>query len=214
MKTYSCTVCGYVIGSEIIPTTGNYVPSVNVLPYASIFPTATVTHPALKATAETKNDTVTLKWNKINNAKKYTVYQLINGKYVKVKDTNTTTVTFKKLKNGNTYKFIVRYTVNGKESSNAYSGRISVTLRYKPVVKAAATQNSVRLVWNDIPNSQKYAVYKYVNGKAVKLIETKKTSVKINKLTSKTEYQYIVCAYVNGKWTTMTKSDIVTVKTE
>lgn len=29
-----------------------------------------------------------------------------------------------------------------------------------------------------------------------------------------TEYQYIVCAYVDGEWTSMKKSDIVTIKTK
>ena len=33
------------------------------------------------------------------------------------------------------------------------------------------------------------------------------------KLIPDTEYKYIVRAYVDGKWTTMLKSDIVTVKT-
>ncbi len=225
-KTYSCAVCGYVIRTEILPATGgsgntggngntgSYVPPTTVPSSTPTFPTTIVTRPTLTVKATTKNDTVTLKWNKINNAKKYTVYQLVNGKYVKIKDTDKTSVTFKKLKSGKTYKFLVRYTVNGQKSSNVYSGRISVTVNYKPVVKATATQNSVRLVWDDVPNAQKYAVYKYVNGKAVKLIETKKTSVKINKLAPKTKYQYIVRAYINGKWTTMTKSDIVTATTK
>lgn len=52
-----------------------------------------------------------------------------------------------------------------------------------------------------------------MNGKAVKLRETDKLAVKIVNLKSDTEYKYIVRAYVDGKWTTMTKSDIVTIRT-
>lgn len=61
--------------------------------------------------------------------------------------------------------------------------------------------------------AEKYAVYKYVNGKTVKLIETTKRTVKINKLSPDTKYKYIVRAYVDGEWTTAKKSDIVTAKT-
>ncbi len=61
---------------------------------------------------------------------------------------------------------------------------------YKPLPKATASKNSI------------------------KLTETKKLSVKIGKLILDTEYKYIVRAYVDGKWTTMLKSDIVTVKTK
>ena len=57
-------------------------------------------------------------------------------------------------------------------------------------------------------------IYKYVDGKTVKLGETEKLSVNINKLSPDTEYQYIVRVFVNGEWTKMTKSDIVTVKTK
>lgn len=85
---------------------------------------------------------------------------------------------------------------------------------YKPLPKATASKNSIKLTWEAVPEAEKYAIYKYVDGKAVKLTETKKLSVKIGKLILDTEYKYIVRAYVDGKWTTMLKSDIVTVKTK
>lgn len=85
---------------------------------------------------------------------------------------------------------------------------------YKPLPKATASKNSIKLTWEAVPKAEKYAIYKYVDGKAVKLTETKKLSVKTGKLILDTEYKYIVRAYVDGKWTTMLKSDIVTVKTK
>lgn len=85
---------------------------------------------------------------------------------------------------------------------------------YKPLPKATASKNSIKLTWEAVPEAEKYAIYKYVDGKAVKLTETKKLSVKIGKLILDTEYKYIVRAYVDSKWTTMLKSDIVTVKTK
>ena len=84
----------------------------------------------------------------------------------------------------------------------------------KPVVTATATKNSIKLKWNAVSGATKYRVYKIVNGKARLVIETTKHGLNINKAKSDTEYQYIVRAYVDGSWTSMKKSDIVTVKTK
>ena len=84
----------------------------------------------------------------------------------------------------------------------------------KPVVTATATKNSIKLKWNAVSGATKYRVYKIVNGKAKLVIETTKHGLNINKVKSDTEYQYIVRAYVDGSWTSMKKSDIVTVKTK
>ena len=84
----------------------------------------------------------------------------------------------------------------------------------KPVVTATATKNSIKLKWNAVSGATKYRVYKIVNGKARLVIETTKHGLNINKAKSDTEYQYIVRAYVDGSWTSMKKSDIVTIKTK
>ncbi len=84
----------------------------------------------------------------------------------------------------------------------------------KPIVTATATKNSIKLKWNAVSGATKYRVYKIVNGKARLVIETTKHGLNINKAKSDTEYQYIVRAYIDGSWTSMKKSDIVTVKTK
>ncbi len=84
----------------------------------------------------------------------------------------------------------------------------------KPIVTATATKNSIKLKWNAVSGATKYRVYKIVNGKAKLVIETTKHGLNINKAKSDTEYQYIVRAYIDGSWTSMKKSDIVTVKTK
>ena len=220
LRVYSCSVCGYVLRTETIPATGynypNYptYPTYPTYPFdSSIFNVVTFTD-KVNITAETEGNTITIKWDKVEKADKYYVYQYKNGKYVKVKTTSDTSATFKKLKNGETYKFLVRYTKSGRLSPTKYSGTISVKVYYKPIPKPTATKNSIKLTWEAVPDAEKYAIYKYVDGKAVKLTETKKLSVKIGKLIPDTEYKYIVRAYVDGKWTTMLKSDIVTVKTK
>ena len=203
VRVYSCSVCGYGIRTEIISATGG-----NVISTPSVFTEN------LTVNAEESGSTVTLSWDMVKNADKYYVYQYKDRKYVKVKTTADNSVEINGLKNGGTYKFLVRYTIGGKLSPMTYSYKITVKVYYKPVVKAASTENSVRLTWKAVPNAEKYAVYKYVDGKAVKLGETTKLAVRINKLLPDTEYKYIVRAYVDGKWTAMMTSDIVTIKTK
>ena len=215
VRVYSCSVCGYVLRTETIPATG--MPSYPTYPTYPTYPvvsTPSVFTEKLTAKAELDGGTATLSWDKVENADKYYVYQYKNGKYVEIKTTTDTSVTFKGLKNGKTYKFLVRYSIGGKLSPMTYSDKITVKVYYKPIAKATSTENSIKLTWRAVPNAEKYAVYKYVDGKAVKLCETEKLAVRINKLTPDTKYQYIVRAYVDGKWTSMKKSDIVTFKTK
>ena len=213
-----CTVCGRILTTSTIPKVdypvypidpANYIP---YIPLVSSVPGTVVKY--LDAEVELDGSTATLSWNEITNVDYYSIYQYKDGKYVEVKTTEKTKVIIKNLKNGKDYKFLVRYTVNGRLSSKYYSDHIEFTAYYKPVPEAEVIGNSVRLTWKAVPGAEKYAVYKYTDGKAVKLIETEKRSVIINKLKPNTEYNYIVRAYVDGKWTTMTKSDIVTVTTE
>lgn len=220
VRVYSCYICGYAFRTETIPAAGyDYYPTYPSYPIYPTYPTyhvfltPSVFTEDLTVNAEADGSMVTLSWDKIENADKYYVYQYKDGRYVKVKTTTDTSVTLKGLKNGETYKFLVRYSIGRKLSPMTYSYNITVKVYYKPIVKAASTENSIKLTWQAVPNAEKYAIYKYVDGKAVKLCETEKLAVKINKLTPDTEYQYIVRAYVDGKWTTMTKSDIVTVNT-
>jgi len=221
VRVYSCYICGYAFRTETIPATGyDYYPTYPSYPAYPTYPTYPVfLTPGvftedLTVNAEADGSMVTLSWDKIENADKYYVYQYKDGKYVKIKTTTDTSVTLKGLKNGETYKFLVRYSIGRKLSPMTYSYKITVKVYYKPIAKAASTENSVKLTWQAVPNAEKYAICKYVDGKAVKLCETEKLAVRINKLTPDTEYQYIVRAYVDGKWTTMTKSDIVTVNTD
>ena len=221
VRVYSCYICGYAFRIETIPAAGyDYYPTYPSYPIYPTYPTYPVflTHGVfteeLTVNAEADGSTVTLSWDDVQKAEKYYVYQYKDGRYVKIKTTTDTSVTLKGLKNGETYKFLVRYSIGRKLSPMTYSYNITVKVYYKPIAKAASTENSVKLTWLAVPNAEKYAIYKYVDGKAVKLCETEKLAVRINKLIPDTEYQYIVRAYVDGKWTTMTKSDIVTVNTD
>ena len=218
VRVYSRSVCGYVLRTETIPATGMpshpTYPTYPTNPTYPVISTPSVFTENLTVKAESDGGTATLSWDKVENADKYYVYQYKDGKYVEIKTTTDTSVTFKGLKNGKTYKFLVRYSIGGKLSPMTYSDKITVKVYYKPIAKATSTENSIKLTWRAVPNAEKYTVYKYVDGKAVKLCETEKLAVRINKLTPDTKYQYIVRAYVDGKWTSMKKSDIVTFKTK
>jgi len=221
VRVYSCYICGYAFRTETIPAAGyDYYPTYPSYPIYPTYPTYPVFltpgvfTEELTVNAEADGSMVTLSWDEVQKADKYYVYQYKDGKYVKIKTTTDTSVTLKGLKNGETYKFLVRYSIGRKLSPMTYSYKITVKVYYKPIAKAASTENSIKLTWQAVPNAEKYAICKYVDGKAVKLCETEKLAVRINKLTPDTEYQYIVRAYVDGKWTTMTKSDIVTVNTD
>ena len=211
-RTFKCAICGYVMSTETIPAIGNnYYPTYLIY---SVISTPSVFTEKLTVKAESDGSTVTLSWNEVEKAVKYHVYQYKDGKYIKINTTANTSVTLKDLKNGETCKFLVRYTVGGILSPMTYSNKITVNVYFKPIVKAESTENSAILTWQAVPDAEKYAIHKYADGKALKLCETEKRAVKITRLSPDTEYHYIVSAYVDGKWTTMLRSDIVTIRTK
>ena len=216
-KVYKCTVGGEILRTEKLPklddTTTN--PTNTTTGNSSFAPTPnSFTAPSINASVEIKNGKAVIRWDKIKNADSYVIYIEKNGKFVKLKETEKTSVTVKNLKAGKSYKFKIAYTINGRVSKNAQEILVSMSGIEKPIVTASSDENSVTLRWNKIEGAEAYAVYKVTDGKAKKLIETQKNGVKINGLESQTEYSYIVRVKINGEWSTMTKSDIVTVLTK
>ena len=215
LRTYSCTVCGYVMRTETIPALKqdyypNYIyddfnPFINVTPAYSF--------EQIKLTGKISKNNVILKWTEVGDADKYTVYQLIDGKYKAIKTTTENTYTVKNLPTGK-YKFIVRYTVDGRISPISKCNSLTANIKNsKPYPAATVKNNIVTLKWQPVDNAEKYAIYLVKDGKATKLKEIKKTSVRY-KLKPGKEYQFVVRAYVDGKWTTMKTSDIVKVTAE
>ena len=92
----------------------------------------------------------------------------------------------------------------GKTSGSA-STAITVTAK-------STVAGKVTLSWNKVDGATKYGVYQYKDGK-YKALTTKltKTSASVKGLTSGKTYKFVVRAYVNGKWTTVTTKDIVKV---
>ena len=208
--TYTCTVCGSVTGTERIQDNKTYdIPDYT---FAPLYIETGITYEKLRIDVETDESSVTLSWNSIGGAKGYKVYVYdSDDALISVKKTDETTITFRKLTNGETYRFVVKYTLSGRSYLSNYSDEAKVTIMYKPFVKASAGFGSVKLSWEAVEGAEKYAVYKITDGRAVKLTETTKLSVRIS---TSEEGIYGVKAYVNGKWTTLTTSDLVKAKAE
>ena len=208
--TYTCTVCGSVTGTERIKDNKTY--NIPDYTFAPLYIETGITYEKLRIGVETDESSVTLSWNSIGGAKGYKVYVYdSDDALISVKKTDETTITFKKLTNGETYRFVVKYTLSGRSYLSNYSDEAKVTIMYKPFVKVSAGFGSVKLNWEAVEGAEKYAVYKINDGRAVKLTETTKLSVRIS---TSEEGIYGVKAYVNGKWTTLTTSDLVKAKAE
>ncbi len=166
----------------------------------------------LKISARTDaSGNIVLEWEKIRKADKYTVYRLSGKRYTKVGDTKDTSFTFRNAQNGKSYKFMVRYSIDGEVSGVNDSFKIAVSVKKstaKPVVSASVYDGRVTLRWNVVEGASQYAVYRVTNDKLSKVTDTTDTTAVINQ--KPTDTGYAVKAYVNGKWTSVSKSDIVT----
>ncbi|MBP1535371.1 MAG: hypothetical protein IK999_14795 [Ruminococcus sp.] len=170
----------------------------------------------LKISARTdEKGNIVLEWEKIRKADKYTVYRLSGKRYTKVGDTKDTSYTFRSAENGKNYKFMVRYSIDGEVSGVNDSFKIAVSVKKsaaKPIVTASAKDGKVTLKWNAVEGASQYAVYRVTNGNLKKVTTTAETYAVIKQ--KPTDKGYAVKAYVNGKWKTVSKSDIVTRKAE
>lgn len=184
------------------------IPSVPSAPSAPSYkPAVFVPAPEIKTDITIENGKAKLEWNKIDGASEYIIYEVNNGKLTEVKRTKELTAELK-YRSGTTY--IVKYVKNGVISSTSKSkAEIKAD---KPVVSAEVGTDFVKFTWQDM-SADKYIVYKYVNGKAVKIGEVTKTSVKITGLKPDTEYSYIISAVIDGEETVKLKRDVITVRT-
>ena len=101
--------------------------------------------------------------------------------------------------------------MDGKLSEIADSYKVSVTAKYKPIASLTANEGSITIEWSKVENAEMYKVFKYVNGKLRLVTETTKRAIRITGTKAGKEYSYAVKAYVDGKWTTVSTSDIATV---
>ena len=207
-RVFRCTLCGEILRSEAIPPiTANF--QTNTVYSDNASQVIYTEFPELKFNVEIKDGIAVISWDKVETADRYVIYAIKDGKIseiAKIRKTSFETTH----QNGTNY--FVRYMKNGVLSPRAKSV-IENIVSDKPMVTAISDKNSVTLRWQDM-GAEKYNIYKYVDGKAVKIGSVNGASVKIKNLDADTEYKFIVTAVIDGKETAMMKSDIVTVRTK
>ncbi len=166
-----------------------------------------------KINVSIRGDSATLSWDKVRNADGYRIYDASGELKVLLGETDDTEYVIDNLKNDKEYEVVVSPFRNGKDMSDKYVMNIFLSSIYKPRATIESGYNYIRLEWNKVHFAQKYAVYKVVDGKAVQLWTGRSRALKIKGLESGTEYQYIIRAYIDGEWTTMTTNDIITAST-
>ena len=176
-----------------------------------------------KATA-TKNS-VTLKWDEVDGATGYRVYQYSPSKdkyVVKASIKGTETYTVKNLKENTTYKFKIKpyaKTSNGVKWVKASS---AVSIKTVDKTKAVFTEpvigsKGVTLSWNKVPGATHYMIFTLEDGEYTKIATAiKNTSYKVERLDSGKEYTFVVRGYkkVDGKVKKYALSDPLTIKTK
>ncbi|MBP0955301.1 MAG: InlB B-repeat-containing protein, partial [Oscillospiraceae bacterium] len=184
------------------------IPSGTAQPEVTVSSTDEIT-PRMWAVLNDDNS-VTVSWEKIKNASSYILYVEKDGKAVKLTETTNTEVTLKNAKNGATYKFSLKYTRNDTTYSAPKGYKANLRVYYKPAVTATVTKDGkILLKWNKVANADKYVIYRVnSSGRLIKAGITTKTAARI--AAKSTDTGYVVRAYVNGKLTKVTKSDIAT----
>ena len=209
-RVIKCKVCGEILKTETIPQIIINIPQIPAnIPTEKPSEVVYTEFPELNFSIEIKDGKAIISWDKVENVNKYVVYAIRDGKLTELEKTQKTEF---ETKHTSGTGYLVRYMKNGVLSPKAKSMNEGITSD-KPMVTAISDKNSVTLRWQDM-GAEKYNIYKYVDGKAVKIGSVNGTSVKIKNLYADTEYKFIVTAVIDGKEAAMMKSDIVTVKTK
>ena len=167
----------------------------------------------------TSMSSLTLSWNKNDNATGYLIQQYKDGewKHIRQLARNTaTTYTATGLAPSTTYQYRVRaYYTDG--STTTYSDYTTISGTTNPTnisgVKVSSTANSVTISWDKNNSATGYFVQQYKNGAWThvrQLARNTATTFTASGLTTSTTYQYRVRAYYTDGSTT-TYSDYTTI---
>ena len=153
------------------------------------------------------SDSITLSWEKAENAKGYRIFKKVNGKWKAIKTTTAKQYTVTNLEEKTSYTFAVRpYTkVNGEVVwAKSYKTINTHTLGFVGNLdKITATQNSTSIIlsWEKAQGAKGYRIFKKVNGKWKAIKTTTSTSYTVTGLDAETQYTFAVRPYtkVNGE---------------
>lgn len=154
--------------------------------------------PTIQVTLDEDSGRPMITWEKIDGAKKYTVYRATseNGKYKKLGTTSKLVYTDTEASVGSEYFYKIVANPSSSSCNSAYSnvescraicGKASVT------VKVDASSGKLSLSWKKVTGAKLYEIYRSENGGAYTLIATQKgVSYKDNVVTPGYIYSYQV----------------------
>ncbi len=163
------------------------------------------------------------RWDWAYYPMEYAFYTYQNGKYTCVGTCGRISgdygyYTFNNLKNGVNYGFLVRvkiwndylkkYVWTGYTSNNVKYAIIQGAMNYPVITSITTSYDRAKVMWTRVPNATQYAVYTYANGSYTCRGATASNSLTVNRLNQGTTYGFLVRAYVNGKWSPYSTSDI------
>ncbi|MBQ3843259.1 MAG: Ig-like domain-containing protein [Ruminiclostridium sp.] len=160
------------------------------------------------------NNSLTLSWKRPQGTSSTVVYAKKTGekKFSVLAKTTKNKLSILNVKNNTTYEFKLAFISGGVEDDLGGKYNAKINVYYKPAPKATTGDGTVVLKWKAVKGATKYRVC-VLDGKTLKKVgETTKTSVRIRSVKKGKTYKYAVKAQVNGKWTSVKSSDIVTVK--
>ena len=172
---------------------------------------------SLKATS----NGVKISWKAVKEATDYKVYSFntTSKKYSLIAQVKELSFKHESLKSNTNYTYLVR-AFNSAGSGSAYTTALNrkvKTLPAKPIVKATATANSVKLSWSKVAGATKYRVYAYDTalGTYSGLGSTTDLTYTVSKLNSKTKYTFLVRAInSDNNGNSYTVDDNITVTTK
>ncbi|UEL48505.1 fibronectin type III domain-containing protein [Terrisporobacter hibernicus] len=174
---------------------------------------------APNATAKGGNKSITLSWKYVKGALRYRIYSFNKetGTYTKIADTTDLKYTVSNLSNGTEYTYLVKayngtyYNYHTRSKNNISCS----TLCASPRTISNDGQNQITISWSKVTGATKYRIYSYnqKTNKITKIADTTGTKYTVKKLSSGTEYTYLVRAYNGNSWSSYTLDDVVSSRT-
>lgn len=177
--------------------------------------------PAPSFALKADSNSVNISWKSVEGADFYRVFSYNTSlkKYTVLADVNALSYRHHSLKENTKYTYLVR-AYNSAKSGSAFtlsSNKSIKTLLAKPVVKAQASANSIKLSWDKVAGASEYRIYAYNtdSGTYSRLGVTKNLTYSALNLNSKTQYTFLVRAFSADKvGSPFNHSDNITVSTK